>query len=95
MPLREEAFAEAQIDDTDAEPGCEACGSTHAREPREDHSGARVNCHIGKEGERSTRGYCDIRKSGPRGTEEYLGGIAGDGEAICKQIDLNTTRRSS
>lgn len=93
MALREEAFAEAQIDDTDAEPGCEACGSAHAREPREDHSGARVNCHIGKEGERSTRGYCDIRKSGPRGTEEYFGGIAGDGEAICKQIEFDKTRR--
>lgn len=89
MPLREEAFAEAQIDDTDAEPGREARSGTHAREPREDHSGARVDRHVGEERERSTHGYCDIGKPRPRGTKEYLWGIAGGGEAICKQIKLD------
>jgi hypothetical protein len=89
VPLCEEAFAEAQIDDTDAKPGRKSRSGTHAREPREDHSGTRADCHVGEKGKRSTRGYCDVGKPGTRGTEKYFGGIARGGEAIYKQIGSN------
>jgi len=89
VALCKEAFAEAEIDDTDTEPGREACGGAHVGEPREDHSGASVYGHVGKEGEGGACSYCDIGEPGARGTEENFGGVARGGEAICTQVALD------